>query len=138
MFSGLLLFILYTKPFSPMITKFEDVQHHLYADDTQIFTSYNSFTYSTKIKSLQECLTSIQGWMFTNKLKLNADKTEFMLLGNKHHYNKFKIHSFQLISSITQYSLQLKLRIFQHHIKNTVKMCSYFIHDIGRVQKHLN
>ena len=26
---------------------------------------------------------------------------------------------------------------FQHHIKNTVKMCNYFIRDIRRVRKHL-
>ena len=27
--------------------------------------------------------------MFTNKFKLNPDKTEFMLIGNKRHPNKF-------------------------------------------------
>ena len=27
--------------------------------------------------------------MFTNKLKLNPDKTAFMLIGNKCHHNKF-------------------------------------------------
>ena len=29
--------------------------------------------------------------MFTNKLKLNPDKTEFMLIGNKWHRNKFDL-----------------------------------------------
>ena len=28
--------------------------------------------------------------------------------------------------------------IFRHHIKNTVKMCNYFIRDIRHVQKHLS
>ena len=72
-----------------IITKFEDLQHHLYGDDTQIFTWFNTSIHSNKIKSLQECLTSVQDWMFTNKLKLNPDKTEFMLTGNKCHINKF-------------------------------------------------
>ena len=86
---GPLLFILYTTPLSQIITKFVDLQHHLYADDTQFFTSFNTSNHSNKIKSLHECLTSVQDWMFTNKLKLNPDKPEFMLIGNKCHRNKF-------------------------------------------------
>ena len=42
---------------------------------------------------LQNCLVSVQDWMFTNKLKLNQDKTEFLLIGNKCHRNKFNKNS---------------------------------------------
>ena len=113
LFSGPYFLYYIQHPLSQIITKFEDIQHHLYADDTQIFTSFNTSNHSNKIKSLQECLTSVQDWMFTNKLKLNPDKTEFMLIGNKRHRNKL-IQSFQLISSITQYPLQLTLRILAY------------------------
>ena len=41
------------------------------------------------MKSLQKSLTLVQDWMFTNKLKLNPNRTEFMLIGNKLHRNKF-------------------------------------------------
>ena len=41
-----------------------------------------------KVCRIPECLTSVQDWMFTNKLKLNPDKTEFMLIGNKCHRKK--------------------------------------------------
>ena len=68
------LFILYTTSLSQIITKFEDLQHHLYADDTQMFTLFNISNHSNKIKSLQKSLTSVQDWMFTNKLKLNPYK----------------------------------------------------------------
>ena len=143
---GPLLFILYTTPLSQIITKFEDIQHHLYADDTQIFTSFNTSNHSNKIESLQKSLTSVQDWMFTNKLKLNPDKTEFMLIGNKCHRNKFnsKFPVDILNNSIPPAAHAKNLGViidsdlnFQRHIKNTVKVCNYFIRDIRRVRKHL-
>ena len=42
-----------------------------------------------KIKSLEECWTSVQNWMFIKKVKLNTGKIEFMLIANKCHHNKF-------------------------------------------------
>ena len=112
------------------------------------FTNFYLVQY---IQSLQKII-SLQDWMFTNKLKLNPDKTELMLIGNKRHRNKHSyiqaqklythhclitgvnalgyfstvtllglcvrvtnlIQSFQLISSITQYHLQLTLTILAY------------------------
>jgi hypothetical protein len=86
---GPLLFILYTTPLSQIISVNKDLQHHLYADDTQVYTPFTTSNHMSKIKSLQDCLLKVQDWMFTNKLKLNPDKTEFMLIGNKCHREKF-------------------------------------------------
>ena len=33
---------------------------------------------------LTECLVSVQEWMHSVKLKLNPDKTEFIIIGDKH------------------------------------------------------
>ena len=38
---------------------------------------------STVIPELQSCLTAIQKWMAGYKLKLNPDKTEFIVFGPK-------------------------------------------------------
>ena len=84
--------------------------------------------------------------MFTNKLKLNLDKTEFMLIGNKCHRNRFvsKVPVDILINSIPPAAHTKNLGIIidpdlnlQSLIKNTVKVCNYFIRDIHRVRKHL-
>ena len=38
---------------------------------------------SNSIKEVQKCLLSVQVWMSANKLKLNPDKAEFIVFGNK-------------------------------------------------------
>ena len=85
---GPLLFSMFTSPLSSLIGNFP-VSHKLYADDTQIYFSFSSSSFDKGLKGLQQCLDAVQGWMSANKLKLNPDKTEFLLLGNVQQRKKF-------------------------------------------------
>ena len=80
---GPLVFILYTHPLSKLISTFKNISHHLYADDTQIYITITPQNASTAIPELQSCLESVQLWMDSSKLKLNPDKTEFIVFGSK-------------------------------------------------------
>ena len=126
--------------------KIEDLQHHLFADDTQSFTSLSTSNHSNKINNLQECLISVQDWMLTTKLKLNPHKTEFMLMVNKCHLDKFNSEfPVEMLNNSIPPAAHAKNRgvyidsdlNFQHYIKNTVEMCNYFIRDIRYVRKHI-
>ena len=55
--------------------------HLLYADDTQLFTSFVPKNVSSAINNLQSTITLISSWMSCNYLTLNPSKTEFILIG---------------------------------------------------------
>ena len=143
---GPLLFILYTTPLSQILSSYQDINHHLYADDTQAYTSFNTSTFKPNIQQLQNCLVNVQDWMYQNKLKLNPDKTEFLVIGNKCQREKFvsefpiDILGNQLSPSDHARNLGVNFDAnfdFKRHINNTVSSCNYYIRDIRRIRKHL-
>ena len=79
---GPLLFTLNTTPLSSLVSG-HAIPHHLYADCSRLYVSFSSGDSAVVLNGLQSCLGSVQLWMSTNKLKLNPDKTEFLLSGNE-------------------------------------------------------
>ena len=55
--------------------------HHLYADDTQLYISLSTADTDLSLKQLGDLLTDISGWMTNNKFRLNANKTDFIIIG---------------------------------------------------------
>ena len=79
---GSFLFCLHTPSISQIITT-HDVSHHMYADYTQVYIELSQSDTHTSISSLSDCLTDISLWMKSSKLKINYDKTEFIIIGTK-------------------------------------------------------
>ena len=81
--SVLLLFSIYTSPLSTLIGKHKRIKFHFYADDSQLYVPLSHMNASAAFDKLNRCLQDIKEWMSASKLKLNPDKTEFILFGSK-------------------------------------------------------
>ena len=89
---GPILFSLYTNPISSIIHSHSSINYHFYADDTQLYITLSPENFSHSIQKLKNCLNDIQNFMFANKLKLNPDKTEFILIGSQRNRNQLLPH----------------------------------------------
>ena len=98
---GPILFILYTTPLSHLITSSTSISHHLYADDTQLFTSFSASDCPSGLSSLETTISLVSSWMSANFLSFNPSKTEFMLIGNTHQLSKIKDCALYLPKNVT-------------------------------------
>ena len=80
---GPLLFSLYTTPLSKIIRLHPHIKFHFYADDTQLYIHLSYKNASSALAKLNACLRDVQEWMSLSKLKLNPEKTEFIVFGSK-------------------------------------------------------
>ena len=87
---GPLLFILYTKELESIAEKY-NFCIHLYADDSQVYFSFDPKTKDSEgeLLNLKMCFNEIKDWMSRNFLKMNDDKTEIL-----------ELHGFQPIAPL--------------------------------------
>ena len=59
------------------------ILYHMYADDTQIYLTFKSSVLGDMELSrerVEACVRDIYRWMLYNNLKMNDDKTEYLIL----------------------------------------------------------
>jgi hypothetical protein len=77
---GPLLFTLYTTPVSYILQDLA-MAFHLYADDTQLYISFTPGDHATTLSHLSSTLDAVHSWLSSNRLVVNAAKTEYLLVG---------------------------------------------------------
>ena len=145
---GPLLFVLYSSKLFKIIERhLPDV--HTYADETQLYISFNADSraeQSAALSAMQNCTADIRKWMLQDRLRLNDDKTEFIIIGKRQQLAKVNIDSMQVgESSIAPTSRvknlgcwfdgQLKM---DTQINSICKTALFHLYNIRRIRKFLN
>ena len=73
-----------------IISKHKGIKFYFYADDSQVYIHLSHKNASAAFEKLNRCLDDVKEWMSTSKLKLNPDKTEFIIFGSKRQRDKLK------------------------------------------------
>jgi hypothetical protein len=81
-FWGSVLFILYAADVNAIAER-HWFRVHLYADDTQLYFHDKAEACKSWIPCFSKCITDIESWMTSNRLKMNTDKTEIIWLGTR-------------------------------------------------------
>ena len=87
---------------------------HCYTDDSQLYLSFcpnASVNQDVALARMESCIDDIRNWMLNDKLKLNEDKTDFLIIGTSQQLAKVTISSLRIgNSAITPVSSARNLR----------------------------
>ena len=140
------LFSLYTTPLSKIICLHPHIKFHFYVDDAQLYIHLSHKNASSALAKLNACLHDVQEWMSLSKLKLNPEKTEFIVFGSKAQCQKISSHSpvsilgslLHPVDSVRNLGMWFDADFsFSEHIKRTCKVCFLQMRDLRRIRKYL-
>ena len=145
---GPLLFVLYSSELFNIIKKHLPTSH-AFADDTQLYISFKADSDIDKeaaLTAMRECIMDIKQWMLKDKLKLNDNKTEIILIGTRQQLAKVNLNTFSF--GDTDISLSSEVRnlgcwfdsqlTMNSHIVKTCKSAFYHLYNIRRIRKYLS
>ena len=143
---GPLLFSLYVTPLADIAARY-GLRYHCYADDTQLYVSFNPKTSTDVIiRNLEACISSVKCWMQTNMLKLNDEKTEFIVFGSPHFSRKIpsltiSVGTNEIVSSTSvrnlgaQFDRNLSMEKF---VLDKIKTVMFYLKNISRIRRYLS
>ena len=141
---GPLLFVLYTADVIG-IAMGRGIRIHVYADDTQIYVSCAASDRQPAVIRLLACVSEIESWMSSNRLKLDASKTEFIWIGTRRQLSKVEEEALMVGGqSITPMVKVRDLGVYidreltmEAHVSNTVHGCMYQLRQLRSIKRPL-
>jgi len=140
-------FIGYSAPIVD-IAKAHGINLHLYADDTQLYIACDPTAEAIEaaLEKLEACISDIRIWMAQNYLKLNDDKTEFLILGAPNQLKKIKkqkLHIGESYIETTDFARNIGAifdsnLLMEKHVDSVCKAAWGQLRKIGTIRKYLS
>ena len=83
---GPILFTMYVQSLAATLDD-HDIDRHAYADDKQLYALFQQSVLQAMLDSvhtMESCIIDVRAWMTSHFLKLNDDKTEYMLIQSRY------------------------------------------------------
>jgi hypothetical protein len=144
---GPILFTIYTMPLAHIISS-HNLKYHFYADDTQLYITFNpkeQSSFDLSSATMEECIREIKTWMNINMLKLNEDKTEVLFIASPH-FQKCISNTYLTVNQ-TPVSRTNSARnigvifddqmLLKEHISSVCKISLFHLRNIGLIRRYL-
>jgi hypothetical protein len=142
---GPVLFSAYMTPIGSIAAR-HNVQCMFYADDTQLYHSFAPDSCKEAVEQMQRCLHEIKEWMSLNQMKLNAEKTDCILVGMRQQLIKCQQRELEFDGATIQMSQHVRNlgayfdenASMKTHVDTTCKSACFHLRQFGRIRKFLN
>ena len=144
---GPLLFVVYASKL------FEIIQAHLtdahcFADDTQLYLSFKPDSPTDQAEAvcaMERCIVDLRKWMYQDKLKINDDKTEFLIIGSRQQLLKINPCTIRVgtidikpVSEVRNLGSWFNSNFsMSTHISKSCSAAFFWLHNIKRLSKFL-
>ena len=143
--AGPILFSLFTNDLHCYLP---DCRVIAYADDTQLLDHSLPDPQNLALlkKRVENSLDTLQRWFGSNSLKMNPEKTDFILLGTRQTLKKTNNFQISVAGSVTKPSPSMRLLgvtldsclSWEAHIGQVIKRCNAILISLYRFRHHFN
>ena len=143
---GPILFLLYVSEIEH-IAKLYGFKIHMFADDMQLYISFHPCGVLESLHNIEHCLRHINMWMSNNFLKINEDKTQFMIIAppklNRERFSNICISFGGSLLFPTTEGANLGVTFddtmsFSNHINTITSKGYFYMNNFYRVADKLN
>ena len=128
------------------IMRHHDIDFHIYADDTQLYVSFDLSIPNVALDRMNVCIFDLRIWMIRNKLKINDSKTEFLIITSSFLKQSFDdlnimVGDGNIVSSNSARNLGVifdKCMKLDYHISSVCKSTYFHLRNIGGIRNILS